>query len=86
MYKCSVSFSYYHYVKRKKRGKKEKCRLQFFFKVYLFTYFWLHWVFVSALQLSLAMVSRATVHCGVRASHGGGFSCYKARAPGVWAP
>lgn len=54
-----------------------------FFKVYLFTYFWLHWVFVSALQLSLAMVSRATVHCGVRASHGGGFSCCRAPALGI---
>ena len=64
MYKCSVSFSYYHYVKRKKRGKKEKCRLKLFLKIYLFTCFWLLWVFVAALWLSLVMVSGG--YCSLR--------------------
>ena len=72
-------------LKEKSEGKKRNVDCSFF-KLYLFTYFWLHWVLVAALQLSLAMVSGATVRCGMRASHGGGFSCYKAWAPGVWAP
>ena len=59
-------------------------QIEDFFRVYLFTYFWLHWVFVAVLQLSLVMVSVRS--CGVRASHGGGFSCYKAWALGMWTP
>ena len=41
----------------------------------LFIYFWLLWVFVAAPGLSLVVASGATLHCGARASHCGGFSC-----------
>ena len=47
----------------------------FFFNINLFIYFWLRWVFVAG----------ATLHCGVQASHCGGFSCCGARALGMWA-
>ena len=52
--------------------------------IYLFIwsfFFWLHWVFVAARRLSLVVVTRATLHCGARASHCGGFSCCGAQAP-----
>ena len=52
------------------------------FKIY-FIYFWLHWVFVAACGLSLVVESGAALHCGVRASHCGGFSCCGARALGT---
>ena len=52
-------------------------------KLILFIYFWLHWVFVAACRLSLVAESRATLCCGGRASHCGGFSCCRARALGV---
>ena len=57
-----------------------------FFLINLFIYFWLCWVFIPAcvgfLQLWRA---GATLRCGVRASHCGGFSCCRARALGAWA-
>ena len=61
---------------------------------YLFIYFWLHWVFVAARELSLVAAwggcsllwfTAATVRCGVWASHCGGFSCCGARDLGTWA-
>ena len=54
-----------------------------FFKINLFIYFWLHWVFVAAYELSILAVSGATLHCGAQASYCGGFSCCGARALGV---
>ena len=48
----------------------------FFFK---FIYFWLRWVFVAARRLWRA---GATLRCGARASHCGGFSCCAAPALG----
>ena len=54
----------------------------FFFLIYLF-YFWLHWVFVAARGLSLVAASGATLGCGARASHCGGFSCWGAQALGT---
>ena len=50
-----------------------------------FLFFWLHWVFIAALGLSLVAVSGATLRCGAQASHCSGFSCCGARALGVWA-
>ena len=54
-----------------------------FFLMNLLIYFWLRWVFVAAHGLSLVAVSGATLHCGARASHCGGFSCCGAGALGV---
>ena len=48
----------------------------------LFTYFWLHWVFIAALGLSLLMVSRGYSSCTVLVSHCSGFSCFEAWALG----
>ena len=53
---------------------------------FLFIYLFL---FLAALglrccaQASLVVVSGATLHCGVQASHCGGFSCCRARALGA---
>ena len=55
------------------------------FKFILFIYFWRYWVFVAAHGLSLVGVSGATLCCGARASHCGGFSCCGARALGAQA-
>ena len=54
-----------------------------FFKINLFIYFWLCWVFVAVRGLSLVVASRAALHCGARASHCGGLSCCRARALGM---
>ena len=52
--------------------------------VYLFIYLWLCWVFITGRGLSLLVVSRGySFHCGVRASHCGGFSCCGAQALGA---
>ena len=56
-----------------------------FFKFILFIYLWLCQVFVAVCGLSLAVASRATLHCGVQASHCGGLSCCGAWVLGVWA-
>ena len=48
--------------------------------MYLFIYFWLHWVFVAARGLSLVVANRASLHCGAWTSHCGVFSCGGARA------
>ena len=56
-----------------------------FFKInlfLLFIYFWLCWVLVAARGLSLIDARGATLRCGARASHCGGFCC-GARALGV---
>ena len=46
------------------------------FKTYcLFTYFWLHWVFVAVCRLSLVVASGGYSCCGAWASHCSGFSC-----------
>ena len=45
--------------------------------------FWLRWVFVAVRGLSLVVASGATLRCGARASHCGGFSCCGARALGT---
>ena len=49
----------------------------------LFIYFWLCWVFVAARRFSLVGESGATLRCGERASHCGGFSHCGAWALGV---
>ena len=48
-----------------------------------FFFFWLHWVFVAARGLSLVAAGGATLRCGARASHCGGFSCCGAWALGA---
>ena len=40
-------------------------------------------MFIAVRGLSLVVARGATLHCGARASHCGGFSCCGARAPGV---
>ena len=61
-----------------------KGRDSIFFKkyIYLFIYFWLHWVFVAARGLSLVAASGSTLRCGAKASHRGGFSYCRAQALG----
>ena len=50
---------------------------------YLFVYFWLGWVFVAACKLSLVAESGGSLSsCGVWASRGSGFSCWRAYALG----
>ena len=41
-----------------------------------FIYFWLHWVFVAARRLSLAVQAGAILCCSMQASHCGGFSLW----------
>ena len=36
---------------------KHECQIRFFFKIYLFIYFWLCWVFISVQGLSLVAAS-----------------------------
>ena len=64
---------------------QDNCQRFFFFnKFILFIYyFWLCWVFVAARGLSLVAASGATLCCGARASHCGGFSCCGAQAVGA---
>ena len=59
--------------------------LLFFCKfIYLFIiYFWLHWVFVAVCGFLQLQRTGVTLHCGVWASHCGGFSCFRARALGA---
>ena len=61
----------------------------FFFLInlfYLFIYFWLRWVFVAVARAFSSCSERgATLNCGVRVSHCGGFSCSRAQALGMWA-
>ena len=54
-----------------------------FFKINLFIYFWLCWVFVAARRLSLIAASGVTLGFVAWASHGGGFSCCRAWALGM---
>ena len=53
--------------------------------IYLFIYFWLHWVSVAARGLSLVAASGAILRCSARASHCSGFSCCGAWALGTQA-
>ena len=61
------------------------CWFGWFFNkfIYLFACFWLHWVFVAARGLLQLWRAGATLRCGARASHCGGFSCCRARALGM---
>ena len=54
-----------------------------FIFINLFIYLWLRWVFVDGSGLSLVAASGATLPCGARASHCGGFSCCEAQALGA---
>ena len=54
----------------------------FIFK-YLFTYFWLCWIFIAACRLSLVAESRAAVGCDAQTSHCSGFSCPGTRPLGL---
>ena len=56
--------------------------LSLFFKIYLFIYFWLWSLLLRLVSLQLRQAG-ATLRCGVRASHCGGFSCCRARALGM---
>ena len=60
-------------------------RLLFFINLLIYLFIWLRWVFVAARGLSLVAAAGATLRCGARASHCGGFSCCRARALGAWA-
>ena len=56
----------------------------FFPPINLFIYLWLCWVFVAVRGLSLVGErGLLTLHCSVRASHCGVFSCCGARALGA---
>ena len=46
----------------------------FLFNKFIYSYFWLHWVFVAERGLSLVAVSGGYSLCGVQASHCSGFS------------
>ena len=50
------------------------CLFVCFNKFIYLLYFWLYWVFIAACGLSLVAASGATLRCGARASHCGGFS------------
>ena len=54
-------------------------------KFCLSVYFWLHWVLIAGPGLSLVAMSGATLRCGARDSHCGGFSCCRTRALGTQA-
>ena len=60
-----------------------KTHIFFLYKIIFYFYFWLRWVFVAALVLSLVAASGGYSSCSARASHCGGFSCCGARALGV---
>ena len=53
----------------------------YFLKLINLFIFGLHWVFIAVHGLSL--VAGASLHCSVRASHCGGFSCCRAWALGT---
>ena len=50
--------------------------------VFLFIYFWPHWVFIAAQALLSCSQWGLLSRCGGRASHCGGFSCSRAQALG----
>ena len=54
-----------------------------FIFIYLFIYFWLHWVFIAVRGLSLVAASGGYSSLRARASHCGGFFCCGARALGM---
>ena len=56
-----------------------------FFKINLFIYFCLCWVFASVRGLSPVAASRVTLHRGARASHYRGLSRCGAQAPDMQA-
>ena len=64
----------------------------FFKDLFIYVFFWLHWVFVAVHGLSLAAASRATLCCGTWASHwwllllwSPGSRCTGFSSCGVWA-
>ena len=61
-------------------SKARNDSLEFFFLkiIALFTYLWLHWVFIAALGLPLVVGSRGYSSCSAPASHCGGSSCCRA--------
>ena len=66
-------------MKKKSTGVKE-CIFKVF---YLLIYFWLCWVFVAVLGLSLVAANGANggcSSCGAQASHSGGHSRFGAQA------
>ena len=53
----------------------KKIKIKTFNFISLFTYFWLHWVFVAVQGLSLVSAGRGyCLHCTALASHCGGLS------------
>ena len=63
----------------------KKIRIKTFYFISLFTYFWLHWVFIAVQGLSSVSAGRGySLHRGVLASHCGDFSCCRAWSLG-WA-
>ena len=66
--------------------------LFFILFIYLNLFIYLIYLFLAALGLrcctrafSSCKRAGATLHCSARASHCGGLSCCRARAPGAWA-
>ena len=51
--------------------------------MYVFTYFWLHWVFIASRALPPVAVMGATLPVWCPASHSSGFCCCGARALGL---
>ena len=84
---CPIpSRSSWHSISSMKRFLSTTVCIFFFYRFILFIYlfiFWLSWVFVAVRGLSLGARAGATLHCGVRASHCGGFFCCRARALGA---
>ena len=82
-------------LQREERGRGlEMVMKMFFIQRFLFFYIYinlLYYLLLAALGLHCCVgflqLQRegATLHCGVRASHCGGFSCCAARALGAWA-
>ena len=61
----------------------KKIKIKTFNFIFLFTYFWLHWVFVAVQGLSLVSAGRGyRLHCAALASHCGGLSRRRAWSPG----
>ena len=80
-----ISFISHICIKIFKSKIKKKGNTFLKINLFIYIYFWLRWVFIAVCGLSLVVASGAALHCGARASHCGGFSRCRARAPGAWA-
>ena len=80
--KCQESDFCCSFPRKKKQPYNMKCTFCLLFFFFFFN-FGLLWVFAAECGLSLVAATGATVHCGARVSHCGGFSCCGARALGA---